>query len=67
MKILVDVNLPPAWVDALGAHVRTQDVLPEFLSELVVRALRDHEQALASGALVTVDAASSRVRVLPLK
>jgi predicted nuclease of predicted toxin-antitoxin system len=121
MKVLVDVNLSPAWVpvlieggfDALHwtsigdarapdaeimthardheqvvfthdldfgtllalaraagpsvVQVRAQDVLPDVLSDLVLRALREHAQALETGALVTIDAASSRVRILPIK
>ena len=121
MKILVDVNLPPAWVDVLARHgveavhwtqvgdprapdaalmayarehgyvvfthdldfgtilaltravgpsvvqVRTQDVLPESLSPLVLRTIREHENALQAGALVTIDPASARVRILPIK
>ena len=121
MRILVDVNLSPAWVDELIAQgfeavhwtsvgdprapdslimayarehdqvvfthdldfgtllaltrslgpsvvqVRTQDVLPQALSKLVVNVLRKQEQALAKGALVTIDAGTSRVRILPVK
>ena len=121
MKILVDVNLAPAWVDVLKAQgfdaihwtqvgdprapdvelmtyarqrdcvlfthdldfgtilaltravgpsviqVRTQAVLPEDMSEMVIRAVRTHEAALAQGALVTIDAASARIRILPVR
>lgn len=47
-------------------QVRGQNVLPEHLGPLVVGALRQHEAALASGALVVVEEKKSRVRVLPL-
>src|SRR5262249_6296325 len=47
-------------------QVRTQDVLPEDIGSLVIAALRQHDAALAAGALVIVDAKKSRVRVLPL-
>ncbi len=46
-------------------QVRGQDVLPEDIGPLVVAALRQHEAALAAGALVVVDLKKSRVRVLP--
>lgn len=45
-------------------QVRGQNVLPEDIGPVVV-ALRQHEDALAAGALVVVDLKKSRVRVLP--
>ena len=111
MKILVDMNLSPLWVQALEEHgftaihwssvadgrapdsevmkwahenkhvvftndldfgailantratgpsviqVRAQDVSPEHLSELVARALRQHQDALQQGALISIDEA----------
>jgi predicted nuclease of predicted toxin-antitoxin system len=47
-------------------QVRGQDVLPEGAGPMVIAALRQHDAALAAGALVVVDARKSRVRVLPL-
>lgn len=47
-------------------QVRTRDVLPEDAGTIVVAALRQHESALAAGALVVVDKKKARVRVLPL-
>jgi predicted nuclease of predicted toxin-antitoxin system len=47
-------------------QVRGQNILPEHMGHLVVAALRQHEQALASGAIVVVEERKSRVRVLPL-
>jgi predicted nuclease of predicted toxin-antitoxin system len=47
-------------------QVRGQDVLPEHMGAVEVAALRKHESALATGALVVVEAKKSRVRVLPL-
>ncbi len=47
-------------------QVRGQNVLPEHMGSLVIAALRQHEAALISGALVVVDQKKSRVRVLPL-
>jgi predicted nuclease of predicted toxin-antitoxin system len=46
-------------------QVRTQDVLPQRLGSLVVATLRDHEAELAAGALVVIDEARSRLRILP--
>jgi predicted nuclease of predicted toxin-antitoxin system len=47
-------------------QVRSQDVLPEDMAPIVMAALRQHNAALAAGALVVVDQKKSRVRVLPL-
>ena len=46
-------------------QVRAEDVLPDHLGPPVLAALKQHESALAEGALVVVDPAKSRVRVLP--
>jgi predicted nuclease of predicted toxin-antitoxin system len=121
MKILIDMNLSPDWVDVLigngfealhwstigdpragdsvvmdwarangyvvfthdldfGAllaltqaespsviQVRTQDVTPVHLSGMIIAALRNHESLLESGALIVLDEAKSRVRILPLE
>ena len=48
-------------------QVRTQDVLGEHLTEIIIRALRQHESALIGGALITIDEAKARVRILPLR
>jgi predicted nuclease of predicted toxin-antitoxin system len=120
VKILVDMNLSPLWVQALEDHgfaaihwssvgdgrapdaelmkwahqnahivftndldfgailaitratapsviqVRAQDVSPEHLNDLVVRALRQHEEILRQGALISIDEARLRSRILPL-
>jgi len=47
-------------------QVRGQNVLPEDIAPAVMAALRQHDAALAAGALVVVDLKKSRVRVLPL-
>lgn len=46
-------------------QVRTQDVTPQHLGSLVVTTIREHAGALESGALITVDEAGARVRILP--
>ena len=120
MKLLVDINLSPDWLDFLrrhdfgGAHwsevgdprasdaeilawarnhghvvfshdldfsrilslsraagpsvfqVRTQDILPSTIGSLVVRTLQQHGAALEAGAIVVLDASSSRARILPI-
>src|SRR4051812_24708531 len=58
-----------AWTHDTGPsvlQVRTQDILPSHIGDMVVAALRQHEADLASGALVVVDESRSRVRVLPI-
>jgi hypothetical protein len=47
-------------------QVRGQHVLPEHIGRSVLAALRKHELELSSGALVVIEQARSRVRVLPL-
>jgi predicted nuclease of predicted toxin-antitoxin system len=47
-------------------QVRTEDVLPATIGPLVVRALRQHRGQLKSGALVVIEPASFRVRILPI-
>jgi predicted nuclease of predicted toxin-antitoxin system len=48
-------------------QVRGQAILPEDIGPVVIAALRQHDAALAAGALVVVDLKKSRVRVLPLQ
>lgn len=121
MKLLIDMNLAPAWVEVLVAagweamhwisvgdprasdsqimefarasgwvvfthdldfgtllahtkagrpsvfQVRTRDVSPDHLRSVVVRALQQFESRLQEGALLTLDEAGYRVRLLPLK
>lgn len=121
MKILIDMNLSPLWVEAFEEHsheaahwsrvgdpratdpdilewarregyvvfthdldftrllaltqaegpsviqLRSQLVLPGEIGHLVFAALRQHGELLARGALVVIDAATSRARILPIK
>jgi predicted nuclease of predicted toxin-antitoxin system len=48
-------------------QVRTQDVLPASIENIVVSALNQFASELDSGALVIVDQAQSRVRILPIR
>lgn len=47
-------------------QVRAADVLPDSLGEGILAALNQHGNDLATGALVVVDEARSRVRLLPI-
>jgi predicted nuclease of predicted toxin-antitoxin system len=47
-------------------QVRGQHVLPEHMGALVLAALEQCQSELSSGALVVVEAARHRVRILPL-
>jgi predicted nuclease of predicted toxin-antitoxin system len=47
-------------------QVRAQDVTPQSLGKLVIQTLRQFQSALEKGALVVLDEAQARVRVLPL-
>jgi predicted nuclease of predicted toxin-antitoxin system len=121
MKLVVDMNLSPLWVEALrqvghdAVHwsqvgdarasdreimawarardrvvlthdldftavlaltraygpsviqIRTQDVMPDVIGAIVLRVLRDHEQAIEQGAIVSIDHAAARVRILPIR
>jgi predicted nuclease of predicted toxin-antitoxin system len=47
-------------------QVRTQDLTPSHLAPLVLRVFNQFREALARGALISVDDTSARVRMLPL-
>lgn len=121
MKVIVDLNLSPAWVGFLREHgfeathwsevgdlrapdsqvmqwarehdglvfthdldfsallaathakgpsvvqVRTQDVLPAAIGQIVLRVLGEHAEALEKGVILTVDLLGARVRSLPIE
>ena len=48
-------------------QVRTQDVTPAAIGSPVMTALRDPQEELNQGAIVTVQLHASRVRVLPIR
>ena len=120
MRILLDINLSPTWVDWLNRRghdathwsevgdprapdteilewarshnhlvfthdldfsrllalthaqgpsvlqVRTKDVLPSRIGNLVFDALEQFSDLMESGAIVVIDASSSRAKVLPI-
>ncbi len=47
-------------------QVRTEDVLPSGIGNLVMNALDQFSDLIESGAIVVIDATSSRARVLPI-
>ena len=47
-------------------QLRAQNVLPDALVHIVLRAIEDHANALAKGAIVSIDQVQARMRVLPL-
>jgi len=121
MKILIDMNLPPSWVEVFTENgweavhwpqvgkptasdkeimtwarengyvvfthdldfsallaatqgegptviqVRTQSILPEAIGKLVIDSLEQFRRELEKGAIITLDPARARVRILPLK
>lgn len=48
-------------------QLRSQSVLPDKAGPLVFAALRQHAELLEQGALVVIDAATSRARILPIR
>ena len=48
-------------------QVRTQDLMPAAIGNTLLALLQDHSAALASGAIITLDLASARVRILPIQ
>lgn len=48
-------------------QIRTQDVTPTHLGQLLISALRQFKQHLEDGALITVDEKKLRARILPLQ
>jgi len=47
-------------------QLRAKNISPEAAGETVVIALRQYEEELTAGALITVDADRARARLLPL-
>ena len=121
MKLLVDMNLSPSWIERLAGHgfqavhwstigtatapdleiltfanehhfvvitndldfsailaasggaspsvvqIRTQDLLSDVAVSIVAKALDAHRDDIERGALLSIDEAGTRVRVLPLR
>lgn len=48
-------------------QIRMQDVMPSVAADAILQVLRDHEDALQAGAIISIDERASRVRILPIK
>lgn len=48
-------------------QVRTQNIVPEAIGSLVLNALRQFEQEILQGAMITINPRRSRVRILPFR
>lgn len=47
-------------------QIRTQDVTPEHLEKIMIDSLCEYGPLLESGALITIEEARARARILPL-
>ncbi len=47
-------------------QIRTQDVMPRAIGDIVIRALGASRTTIEAGALVTVDPGRNRIRLLPI-
>ncbi|MEO7659313.1 MAG: DUF5615 family PIN-like protein [Pyrinomonadaceae bacterium] len=66
----LDFGMLLALTNAAGPsviQVRTQDILPSSLGNTLISVVRNNEPALDQGALIVVDEARARVRILPLE
>lgn len=66
----LDFGMILALTNAAGPSViqaRTQDILPSSLGNTLISVLRNNEPALDRGALIVVDEARARIRILPLE
>jgi predicted nuclease of predicted toxin-antitoxin system len=47
-------------------QVRTQDVSPRNLENLIISVMKQHMERIEEGSLIVIDQAKARVRILPL-
>jgi predicted nuclease of predicted toxin-antitoxin system len=47
-------------------QIRSANVLPEFLGDIVADSIRRYESDLINGALIVIEPSRSRIRILPL-
>lgn len=47
-------------------QARTQDVLPSHLESIIINILNQYESVLEAGALIIIEEARSRIRILPI-
>ncbi|MGQ0542922.1 MAG: DUF5615 family PIN-like protein [Blastocatellia bacterium] len=48
-------------------QVRTQDIMPAGIDPILISVIRENQSALDQGALIVVDEARARIRILPLE
>ena len=72
--VLITNDLDFSAILAAGAvtgpsviQLRTQDLLSDAAVSIVVNALEAHQEAIERGALLSIDEAGRRVRMLPLR
>jgi predicted nuclease of predicted toxin-antitoxin system len=72
--VLITNDLDFSAILAAGAangpsvvQIRTQDLLSDIVVSIVAQALEAHSQDIERGALLSIDEAGSRVRLLPLR
>ena len=78
MKLLIDMNLSPRWVERLSAasltavhwssvvQIRSENLSPTSIGDTLIAALQQMAPELAAGALLTIDPSQTRLRLLPL-
>ena len=47
-------------------QVRTQDNMPKMLGQKVVKVIREYQETLKKGALLSIDEVKAKIRILPL-
>jgi len=47
-------------------QIRTQNILPEAIGTMVIAALKQYQNELELGAIITIEPQRARVRILPL-
>lgn len=48
-------------------QLRMADLLPGAVGAIVLRVLREHEDSIVQGAIITIADNATRVRILPLR
>lgn len=48
-------------------QIRTQDVLPAGIGNLIIASLKQYDNLLETGALISIDETKQRARILPIK
>jgi predicted nuclease of predicted toxin-antitoxin system len=82
VKLLVDMNLSPNWVDDLDfsailaatqgtkpsvVQIRSDNLSSALIGDPIIAAIRQMAPELAAGALLTVDPGRTRLNLLPLR